>query len=338
MIQCPQVAELIEGGYLVRSRVYAPSMPDLTGVKVQAGDYIGKQLAERMDKSKLVADIVSTWHRYGERRKTICFASGVGHSIHLRDEFIASGVRAEHIDGGTPKEERDATLARLAAGEITAVTNCMVLTEGFDCPDIGTIILARPTKQMGLFRQMVGRGLRPAPGKSDCIILDHSGAVFQHGLPEDRVEWTLDKDRTARNAKHEARKGDTFGGPKLLDCSQCSALREGGKACPHCGFLPQRKPEIVVVRPGDLALVEGRKPSIAAHDEPAWHAMLLSIAEERGRSRGWVGNTFREKFGRWPPHLDPTPMAPTPEVRSYVRSRDIAYAKSMEAKKAQGAR
>ena len=67
------------------------------------------QLAERMDRPKLVGDIVTHWHKYGERRKTVAFAVNVAHSIHLRDEFIKSGVRAEHIDGTTPKPERDAT-------------------------------------------------------------------------------------------------------------------------------------------------------------------------------------------------------------------------------------
>src|SRR5215470_1112821 len=244
MIQCPQVAELIEQKHLVKSRVYAPSTPDLTGVRVQAGDYVESQLAERMDCSELIADIVGSWHKYGESRKTVCFASGVGHSIHLRDEFIGSGVRAEHIDGSTPKDERDATLARLASGEIQLVTNCMVLTEGWDMPDAGTLILARPTKKMGLFRQMVGRVLRPAPGKVDAIILDHSGAVFRHGLPEDHVDWVLDADLGAKNRDHDKRKSETFGGPKLLECTQCGSIREGGKACPCCGFLPVRKPDI----------------------------------------------------------------------------------------------
>jgi len=184
MIQCPQVADLIEQKHLVKSRVYAPSTPDLTGVRMRAGDYVESQLAERMDRPELVADIVGTWHKRGEGRKTVCFATGVGHSIHLRDEFIASGVRAEHIDGGTPKDEREATLARLASGAIDVVANCMVLTEGWDMPAVGCCILARPTKKLGLFRQMVGRVLRTAPSKVDAIILDHSGAVFRHGLPE----------------------------------------------------------------------------------------------------------------------------------------------------------
>ena len=151
-----------------------------------------------MDRPKLIGDIVTHWHKFGERRKTVAFAVNVAHSVHIRDEFIKSGVRAEHIDGSTPKPERDASLARLASGEIELVTNCMVLTEGWDMPEVGCCILARPTKKMGLYRQMIGRVLRPAEGKPDAIILDHSGAVFRHGFVEDAVEWTLDPDRTRR--------------------------------------------------------------------------------------------------------------------------------------------
>jgi superfamily II DNA or RNA helicase len=186
MIECPQVPQLIEQKYLVPTRCYAPTAPDLSGVRVQAGDYVETQLADRMDRPKLIGDIVTHWHKYGERRKTVCFAVNVSHSVHLRDEFIKSGVRAEHIDGSTPKAERDASLSRLASGEIELVSNCMVLTEGWDMPEVGCCVLARPTKKMGLFRQMIGRVLRPAVGKSDAIIIDHSGAVFRHGFPEDR--------------------------------------------------------------------------------------------------------------------------------------------------------
>src|SRR5262245_28926393 len=205
MIECPQVAELIVGGYLVKARVYAPVDPDLKGVRTVKGDYHEAQLADRMDRDKLVGDIVTHFHKYGQRRRTIAFACSVAHSIHIRDEFIKSGVRAEHLDGQTPREERDDILARLASGETEVVANCMVLTEGFDCPDVCCIILARPTKKMGLLRHMIGRGLRPADGKTDAVILDHSGAVFRHGLPEDHVHWTLDPDTRAEAPTHQAR-------------------------------------------------------------------------------------------------------------------------------------
>src|SRR5262249_58996279 len=104
------------------------------------------------------------------------------------------------------------------SGETQVVVNCMVLTEGFDLPDIGCIILARPTKKMGLFRQMIGRGLRPAEGKSDVVILDHSGAVFRHGLPEDRVVWTLDPDLRATAPGHTRRQSRPAG--KHIERSQ----------------------------------------------------------------------------------------------------------------------
>lgn len=328
MIECPQVAELIELGYLVRSRVYAPSEPDLTGVRVQAGDYVETQLADRMDRPDLVADIVSTYLNYGEGRKAVCFATGVGHSIHLRDRFNEAGVRAEHIDGGTPKDERDATLARLAAGKIDVVCNCMVLTEGWDMPEVGCCILARPTRKMGLYRQMIGRVLRPAPGKTDAIILDHSGAVFLHGLPEDHVNWTLDPDKTATSPDHEARKSETLGGPKLLDCTQCGALREGGKACPNCGFLPVRKPEFVRVREGDLALVTtSGKPGVAEVDKQQWHNELAGYAQERGHKPRYAYYRFRDKFGH-APRGNPQPCPPSAQVRAWCRSREIAFAKS----------
>ena len=79
----------------------------------------------------------------------------------------------------------------------------MVLTEGWDMPEVGCCILARPTRKMGLYRQMIGRVLRPAEGKRDAIVLDHSGAVFRHGFVEDRVEWTLDPDHLAKNQAHQ---------------------------------------------------------------------------------------------------------------------------------------
>jgi DNA repair protein RadD len=104
IIECPQVAALIEQGYLVKTKIFAPVNPDLRGVKTQAGDYVEAALADRMDRPKLVGDIVTHWHKYGERRTTVAFACSVGHSIHIRDEFVRAGVRAEHLDGSTPKD------------------------------------------------------------------------------------------------------------------------------------------------------------------------------------------------------------------------------------------
>jgi superfamily II DNA or RNA helicase len=331
IVQCPQVPTLIEQGYLVKTRVYAPVDPDLRCVPTQGGDYVATHLADRMDRPKLTGDIVTHWHRYGERRKTVCFAVNVPHAMHIRDEFLKSGVRAEHIDGDTPKFERDAILSRLSTGEIELITNCMVLTEGWDMPEVGCCILARPTKKMGLYRQMVGRILRPAEGKVDAIVLDHSGAVFRHGFVEDHVAWTLDPDRRAESPTHNARAREA--GSRLLECSHCTAIRVAGEACPCCGFLPKRPPRDVAFGEGELGLVRaGRARAIeySEGDREQWHAMLTALALERRYKPGWVLHKYREKFGDWPTSRVVTPSEPSPEVRSWVRSRMIAYAKRRE--------
>ena len=328
MVEGPSVAELIDLEYLVRSRIYAPSQPDLSGVRVERGDYVEAQLAERMDKPQLVGDAVAHWFRLNpERRPTLVFATGVAHSIHLRDEFRRAGVAAEHLDGSTPLEERDAILAGLSNGTVELVCNCAVLGEGFDAPDVACLVLARPTKSLPLFRQMLGRGLRSAPGKTDCLILDHSGNVFRHGFPDDEIEWTLDPDRRAENKAQAARA--TGKAPSLVDCPECKAVRFQGQPCPACGWRPRPKPASIDVVDGDLGRVErNRAVSAAVLDQRRFHGMLLYIAGERGYQRGWAAHKFREKFGSWPSWRNSEPVPADDATRAWVRSRAIAYAKA----------
>jgi DNA repair protein RadD len=329
LIECPQVEVLIGLGVLVRSRVYAPVDPDLTGVRTQNGDYVINQLASRMNTDKLVGDIVTHWLSYGERRRTVVFAVDVAHSVHIRNEMIRAGVRAEHLDASTPIIEREAILAHLASGETELVTNCMVLTEGWDMPEVACCILARPTKQMGLYRQMIGRVLRAAEGKPDAIILDHSGACYRHGLPEDHVEWTLAIDRRAANPRHEKRKvGGEF---NLRDCPECNVLM-AIPPCGHCGWMPKPRARDVEVADGELGLVTGGRARAPLYDPATcarWHGMLAFIARDRGYKSGWTAHKYREKFGSYPPWgavIEPIP--PSPEVNSWVRSRQIAFAKA----------
>jgi superfamily II DNA or RNA helicase len=328
LIECPGVGELIDLGYLVPTRVYAPSRPDLTGVRVERGDYVESQLAARMDKPKLIGDVVEHWHRLSEGRRTVVFATSVAHSVHLRDEFRLSCVLAEHIDGSTPTEERDEILRRLAAGAVEVVCNCMVLTEGWDQPGVSCIVLARPTKQMGLYRQMVGRVLRPAPDKEFALVLDHAGAVFEHGFVEDPIQWTLDPDRRAESAVHAGR--GHYGAPALITCPECHAVRFEGRPCSICGWRPITKPTPIVIGDGELGHVDRNgNIRIPVTDQVAFQRQLAWIARERGYRDGWVAHKYRERFGTWPTARSVEAMAPEPWVRSWVRSRQIAFAKSM---------
>jgi DNA repair protein RadD len=330
LIETATVSDLITGGHLVPAKVFAPVRPDLTGVRVERGDYVEKQLAERMNTAKLVGDIIEHWHRLGGRRHTVIFAVNVAHSVHIRDEFRRSGVLAEHIDGSTPMDERDAILAKLATGTIEIITNCQVLTEGWDCPEVSCIVLARPTKSLGLYRQMVGRVLRPAPSKSDALILDHSGAVFMHGFVDDPIMWELSQDRRAENKAHSAR--GTYKAPVLKTCPECSAVRFEGQPCPVCHWHPVTKPRSVEVIDGELGAVS-RDRNVAAvkfttADKLLFHRQLAAIARERGYKDGWIAHKFRERFGDWPRARSVEPLTPDAATRSWVRSRQIAFARS----------
>ena len=297
LVDCPSVADLTRAGYLVPTRVYAPSRPDLTGVRIAHGDYAEGQLAERMNTGKLVGDVVTHWLRLAERRRTVVFATGVAHSKHLRDEFCRAGILAEHIDGTTPTEERDAILAKLAAGRIDVVCNAMVLTEGWDSPEVSCLVLARPTKSMSLYRQMVGRVLRLAEGKADALILDHAGAVFEHGFIDESVNWTLAPDKRAENPTQISRSLHEM--PQLTNCPECSAVRVGGQPCGVCGWRPQPKGQAVDVADGELGEV-GRDKNVqkkapSAAEKQIFYRELRGLAQQRGYRSGWAAHKAKEK-------------------------------------------
>ena len=212
----------------------------------------------------------------------------------------------------------------------------MVLTEGWDCPQVSCLVLARPTKHMGLYRQMVGRVLRPAPGKIDALILDHAGAVFEHGFIDDPVVWTLDQDKRAENPAQNSRNQHRT--PVLATCPECAAVHLEGRACPQCGWQPRPKPRAVDVVDGELGEVDRQRrvhgvvPTAA--DKAKFHRELLWIARERSYKPGWAAHKFREKFGEWPPRGKLEPLPPEAATRSWVKSRQIAYARALDRRSA----
>ena len=137
MIETVDIPALQAAGYLVPVQTYAPSRPDLHGIHVRQGDYVTSELeacgqhAAARRRHRRALDL-----RLARGRPTAVFCASVKHSIHIRDRFREAGIMAEHLDGETPNEERDAILAKLASGEIEVLTNCAVLTEGWDCPPV----------------------------------------------------------------------------------------------------------------------------------------------------------------------------------------------------------
>lgn len=322
LVSAATIRELIDLHYLVDCEIYAPSEPDLTGVKVVSGDYQPIQLGRAVDKPELVGDIVKHWLKLADGKPTVCFATNIAHSRHIVEQFRAAGVAAEHIDYRTSPDERAAILARVASGETTIISNVAVLAEGWDCPAVEVMILARPTRSLIRYIQMAGRVLRPAPGKTRALLLDHSGTALQLGFPTDDLPLVLDdgKGNTSGKRKREE--------PKAKKCAECSFIRPPKvHACPQCGFTPERQNDVEVVEGELVRRVRASKRPLTQSHKQHVYSQLFSIANARGYQDGWVSNKYREFFGVWPRNLNRVCAAPSVEILNWVKSRQIAHAK-----------
>lgn len=175
----------IEGGYLVDIRAFSVGTTvDLDPVHTVAGDFAAAELEAVVNVDSRNREVVRAYGDYAGDRPTLVFAAGVDHARALTQAFVTAGVAAATLTGETPIQERRDLLTRLRAGALRVIVNVGVLTEGFDEPTVSAIILARPTKSLPLFTQMVGRAMRPSPatGKRDCMLLDLVDATRRHRL------------------------------------------------------------------------------------------------------------------------------------------------------------
>jgi superfamily II DNA or RNA helicase len=216
--------DLIDERYLCDVKAISVRVKaDLTKVHTAGGDFKPGELASALDDAGAPARVVEAYLEHGGTRKALAFTPSVAMAYDLADRFRAVGVSAEAIDGTTHPELRRATLRRLANGETRIVTNCAVLTEGFDEPSVECLLICRPTKSRGLFTQMLGRGLRTYPGKENCLVIDLAGNAGKHdvasvpnvfGLPEQQEvesavkavkQFKLDVEVRTKRAVEEAR-------------------------------------------------------------------------------------------------------------------------------------
>jgi superfamily II DNA or RNA helicase len=238
MVQVVSMRRLIDDGHLVQPRVFAPFTPDLGKFKTVRGDYDATQISEEMDKASITGDIVKHWQTHAFERKTICFASSIAHSQHIVDEFNAAGISAKHLDGTTNAALRDKTLQEWREGKFHVLSNMGLFIEGLDVPEVSCCILARPTQSVTIYLQAVGRAMRPAKGKTNCIILDHAGLTHSHGLVDEEREWSLE------GKKKKSRKGEQEKAPSVTVCDSCFCAYSrvlSPDACPECGKVTERK-------------------------------------------------------------------------------------------------
>lgn len=291
IINTCSTGDLIAEGLLVPVRYYAPSRPDLSGVRTIAGDYSSADLSDVMNKSSITGDAVDHYRRLAHGRQAVAFCTNITHAWTVAEHFGQAGYRAAVISGKTPQLERDLQLEELASGKLDVLVNCQLLVAGVDVPNISCIIQLAPTKSLTKYLQSIGRGLRTHPGKQDLIVLDHAGNAFTHGMPTDPQEWTLD------GAKKRARTSDDV--EPVRQCERCYFVHAPAPVCPNCGHVHPVKERKLQQTEGELAeLTEVKRQQRQEVGKARTVEELRKIAEERGYKMGWVWQQMRIKQAR----------------------------------------
>ena len=195
LIISPSVAEFIKRGYL-SEYVYYSIKPtselqkEIDRMKLDfEGDYKESEMMGVMDRDYIRAGILSTYQKFADGKKGIVYTINREHNTHLAAAFNQAGIVSAAIDSETPKEKRDELVQKFRRGDIQVLFNVNIFSEGFDCPDVEVIQLARPTKSLAMYLQQVGRGLRPHGSKEKLIILDNVGLFNKFGFPSARRKW-----------------------------------------------------------------------------------------------------------------------------------------------------
>ena len=301
--------------------VYAPDVPDLSGVKVRAGEFVESALERVMGEAKLMGHVVENWLANGQNRPTLCFAVNRAHAADLRAEFERHGVAAEYVDANTDAIERARINRRFRSGEVRVICSVRTMTTGVDLP-VSCIIDAAPTMSEMLHVQKIGRGLRVNEGTEDCVVFDHAGNSLRLGLVTDIHHSTLDKTPAGRPRPRVAK------AEKLpAACLKCSTLHTG-RTCPGCGN--ERVPRAdVEVKDGSLVAVGAKAPVPTKAEKQRFYSMALALAKMRGKPETYAAGLYKGKFGVWPRGLDDTHLAPDAAFMNWEKSRRIAWAKKM---------
>lgn len=203
LVNCGKLSEFVAQGYLVKVRHLVGMTPNLSSIRVKMNDYAQDELGELMQDTELMADLVESYHKKAEGKKTIVFAVNIEHSRQIVQRYRMEGIPADHIDANTPKKEREEILQRFRDGQIKVLSNVDIVSEGFDVPDCEVVQLARPTKSLPLYLQQVGRCMRPSPGKTEGIVLDNAGLWLEHGFCQQDRLWTLKGKKKRKRGRSE---------------------------------------------------------------------------------------------------------------------------------------
>jgi DNA repair protein RadD len=327
--------QLIDNGRLSPFTVFAAGKPDLSDVKVVKNadgenDYQQTQLSSKMQAPKLIADVVETWRSLWGKGNSLVFGVDRAHAKLIQERFEHAGVKCGYQDADTPMEERRRLRAAFHRGDLQVVSNVATLTTGVDW-DVRYIALARPTKSEMLYVQIFGRGLRIAEGKDKLVFADHTQSTAELGFVTDIHHEHLDEGKVSKPGKRIVR------APK--ECPKCTKLKSAGSlVCDNCGYEWDVRSTIIeeeghlraVAAAADLKTRKAGRVEMSKMEQQVFYGELRYYATERGYKPGWAAQKFKARCDRWPPRdwESSPPCTPSPKTRSWIKSQQIAWAKS----------
>lgn len=326
-------SKLVEQGWLAPLKVFIAKEINMDGAKKVAGEWSSAETTKRG--MEITGDVVSEWVKktheiYGGPRKTIVFCSGVNHGRDLELQFKAAGHNFVSISYKEDDDFKRITIEEFAKpnSEIMGLIATDILTRGFDVSDVMIGVSARPfSKSFSSHVQQLGRVMRPHPGKEFGLWLDHSGNYLR--FADDWDELYANGVTELDDEGEKAKKEPTEKKKKDAKCQKCGALWVWpGDKCGNCGHI-QTRPSMIVTVPGEMMEYSGSK--VPSGEKQEVYSQLLHYARTRGFRDGWAAHQYKTKFGVWPRNLAEVPQTPTPQILSWIRSRQIAYAKSRAA-------
>lgn len=292
MVIGPSMRELIDMGYLSDYKIYAPTGVNRAAFHVRAGEFVSAETEDAMNKPQITGSAIGEYKKYAPGKQGIGFCVSIKHSQTVAEAFRADGISAAHIGSDTPKDDRKRMLSEFRQGKIKFLTSVDIFSEGFDLPVVEYAALLRPTKSLNIYRQQIGRVLRKADGKDFAHIADHASNFMEHGLPDDKIEWTLrDRDRKEVGDRAEQE-------VKARTCPKCWFTSRPTAVCPNCGHVypvQSREVEEVDGELSEVVVAQAKKEARIEVGKAKTIADLERIRAERGYASGWVYQMARVK-------------------------------------------
>jgi superfamily II DNA or RNA helicase len=315
--------QLVDDQVLVPLRVFIAKEIDMTGAKKVAGEWSQAEAGTRG--MKITGDVVQEWEKktfeiFGGPRKTIVFASGVDHGVHLARKFESSGYNFICISYKDDDDWKKQVIEDFSKPDtkITGLIATDILTKGFDVSDVMIGVSARPfSKSLSSHIQQMGRVMRGHEGKEFAVWLDHSGnylrfreewdEVYEQGVDELNEGKEKAKREPSEKEKHDSK------------CPQCSALWPASSdTCYNCGHVKEKKNKVIAVH-GEMIELTGT--ALREGKQQFWNELVWYIRVQ-GWSKGRAAHTYKDKFGVWPRGLrDDTPCMPSDNTRRFVEKK-----------------